>query len=266
MRRHSEKVRALIERFPWGTLDFPKRKKGHETDLLHIWITESILRDANVTGLVLTNQIDPIVRAVQQTVCSGKPQRFVAKIDASHLTKSPASILEKMAREWDDVSAPKIGFADIQGAFSDLARFRVVVNFLSDALAVREAIEAPFNTMGMAPLSDAQATLAREFSLKGNCFDDSVTTRVAQRKSGERSYKGVFQPRANAATVKVEVQIQTLLQESWDKKQHVLVYEPTRRGELVPEAVQCELDAMSDLLFVADRTFDRYRAQLQGTE
>lgn len=77
-----------------------------------------------------------------------------------------------------------------------------------------------------------------------------------ERSSGERCRKGVFSLRKDAL-IRVEVQIQTMLQEAWDKKDHFLVYEPKRRGEAVEACHIIEIYAMSELLYVADLTFDR---------
>jgi hypothetical protein len=48
-----------------------------------------------------------------------------------------------------------------------------------------------------------------------------------------------------------------MLQEAWDKKDHFLIYEPRRRGEPIDGADSIEIYAMSELLYVADLTFDR---------
>jgi ppGpp synthetase/RelA/SpoT-type nucleotidyltranferase len=82
-------------------------------------------------------------------------------------------------------------------------------------------------------------------------------------KKGERCHKGVFYPQAlHHQYLRVEVQIQTQLQEAWDKKDHFLVYEPRRRGEDVSLDHRCEIFAMSELLYVADLTFDRLREEI----
>jgi ppGpp synthetase/RelA/SpoT-type nucleotidyltranferase len=239
---------------------------GHEKDQIETWIRKSCLRDASATGLALKARIDDIIDTVEREVCDGKAERFVARIDASHLTKSESSIIEKMAREWNGRSAPPIAFRDIRRSITDLVRFRIVVNFLSDAATIRRAIELPFDTQAIRQVSPAQKALAEEFGLRKNTFEDTVNTRVAQRRSPERSYKGIFSPRADVTGLSVEVQIQTLLQESWDKKQHVLVYEPRRRGEVVNAEVERDLETMSELLFNVDCTFDRLRADLQERE
>lgn len=48
-----------------------------------------------------------------------------------------------------------------------------------------------------------------------------------------------------------------MLEEAWDKKDHFLIYEPRRRGESIDLNDRIEIFAMSELLYVADLTFDR---------
>jgi ppGpp synthetase/RelA/SpoT-type nucleotidyltranferase len=190
----------------------------------------------------------------------------VARIDSSALVKSPGSILEKMVRDWEPNggSPPAIGFRNFLQEMEDVGRFRVVANFLSDVERITNALEAPFGPSST-PLTPAQRALKDDYRLRQNCLHDSVYLLPEQRKKGERCRKGVFYPRARSLEhLKVEVQVQTLLQEAWDKKDHFLVYERRRRGEVVNSLHAMEIFAMSELLYVADLTFDRLRLAIDS--
>jgi len=212
--------------------------------------------------LALVARIRPVVDAVVATECGRGRERFVATIDMTHLTKSPESVVEKMARKWDGIGVVPITFRDIPAELTDLGRFRIVTNFLSDATTVCRALEAPYAVPVPSGISTEQRALFEEFRLRSNAFEDLIHVPVEGRRSAERCYKAVFEP-CRTPNACVEVQVQTLLQESWDKKEHVLIYEPARRGEPLPQEIRLELEAMSDLLFVVDRTFDRLRSHLQ---
>ena len=78
-------------------------------------------------------------------------------------------------------------------------------------------------------------------------------------------YKGLLYPRQTTLNIyKVEVQVQTQLQEAWDKKDHFLNYEPRRRGENIDPSSTIEMFSMSELLYVADLTFDRLKKTIVG--
>jgi ppGpp synthetase/RelA/SpoT-type nucleotidyltranferase len=165
-----------------------------------------------------------------------------------------------MAREWeaDKGKAPKVGFDDFPESMDDLARFRIVLNFLSDVEMVCRKLEEPYRVSPeeRLRLTPKQRALYSDFRLSDNCFEDLIMLGPEIRSSGERCRKGLFILRRDSG-VRVEVQVQTMLQEAWDKKDHFLVYEPRRRGEAVETCHSIEIYAMSELLYVADLTFDR---------
>jgi ppGpp synthetase/RelA/SpoT-type nucleotidyltranferase len=261
---HDDKVRRLFAAFPWDRPGYPPHPPhGHEEQGVRQWLDTTVLPRFRHAALALVARIRPIVDAVTEEECVRAGERFVARVDATHLTKSADSIIEKMARRWDGTGPVPVAYGDISSEFSDLGRFRVVTNFLSDAKTVRRALEVPFETPQPHQTAAEQRALFGDFRLCGNAFEDLVHVSVKERKSAERCFKGVFETRTPGTSTRVEVQIQTLLQESWDKKEHVLAYEPTRRGEELPSDVRLELEAMSDMLFVVDRTFDRVRSDLR---
>lgn len=130
---------------------------------------------------------------------------------------------------------------------TDLVRFRIVCNFLSDVRKVADTITA--------------SKKVNEYFLVEK--KDSLELRPSQRKSGERSIKFILEYK-NRRGLFLEIQVMTLLQEAWDKKDHFLVYEthrlePGDDGRNFPDYLDAKLFAMSELLYVADNYFDDLR-------
>jgi ppGpp synthetase/RelA/SpoT-type nucleotidyltranferase len=212
-------------------------------------------------ALVLIARIKPILLEIEERVVVSEGQRLVARVDPSHLLKSPASVLDKMTRNWKGGN-PECDFDSLPRTMEDLARFRIVTNFLSDAKAVAKALESCYGPTTNAR-SAAQQALANEFTLKGGRCHNGIELPPGERKKGERCIKAHFSSHPRFGEVlMIEVQIQTLLQEAWDKKDHYLIYEPRRsRGHVHPEHER-RIFAMSELLWVADVAFDGLRRDI----
>ncbi|MBI4700695.1 MAG: hypothetical protein HY744_05950 [Deltaproteobacteria bacterium] len=261
-----QKVARLIgEFFPWGERDYPPRPGPATPELLagavRRWLEEQtrLFRHA---ALALLARVEPVLREAEQALPADERPRLFARIDLSALVKSPDGILDKMVRDWspETGAAPGLNFRNFKSELGDLGRFRIVTNFLSDADEIAKVLAAPFQAPAAQPLTAAQIALRDDFLIGKEGFKDAIRLMPGARPTGERSFKGVFFPRqAGSKDLKVEVQVQTMLQEAWDKKDHFLVYEPRRRGqEPDPQHVR-EMFAMSELLYVADLTFERLR-------
>jgi ppGpp synthetase/RelA/SpoT-type nucleotidyltranferase len=180
--------------------------------------------------------------------------RFFCRIDDSHQQKSAASIVEKIRRSQEKKAGPgepepiRYDFTNFSEKMTDLARFRIVCNFLHDVELVQNAVE--------------QSQEFRErFNIKKA---SSITLRPRLRKSGERSIKFTLEYRARPGLF-LEIQIMTQLQEAWDKKDHFLVYEkrrinPEKDEENFPDYLDSKMFAMSELLFIADQYFELLRS------
>ena len=229
-----------------------------------LWI-ERETRPFRATALSLIAMINPILKDLENGLSPKEKRRFFARIDHLSLVKSPDSILEKMVREWDPgKGSPLLTFDTFRSELQDLGRFRIVTSFLSDMDCVKGALEAPFGSSTRSQ-TIPQSKLGTTFHLRGNHFEDHVCLQPAKRTKGERCYKGVFYPRETTLNIyKVEVQVQTQLQEAWDKKDHFLNYEPRRRGENIDPSSTIEMFSMSELLYVADLTFDRLKKTIVG--
>jgi len=258
-------IRRLVEaHFPWGQGPRPAR---WEEQLAHVhrWLEQQAgLYRAIATGLI--SRIEPILTQLEHALSANEPDRLFFRIDESHITKSASSILEKMAREWlkDPARAPPVSFHNLD-QLKDLGRFRIVANFLDDVEMIARYLEEPYDSTKLERLTPSQRQLRDEFSLVDNRFEDLIAMSPERRSGGERCRKGWFSPwEARLRGYRVEVQIVTLLQEAWDKKEHFLVYEPVRRGEHVPLEHRSICVDLSAQLALADRAFNRLKQEAQA--
>lgn len=235
------------------------KPKGREERLAEVlaWLDEQT-RAYEAVGLALIAQMGPLLSEIQQSLPVHERRRFLYRIDAGNLRKSPESILEKMAREWHEArsEAPPKSFHNLDD-LKDLGRFRIVASFLSDVELLCERLEDTYNASRRRSLTAAQQHLAEGFRLVDNNFEDLIRVRPPKRKSGERCRKGTFAPRApHQSQYRVEVQIVTAFQEGWDKKDHHLVYERVRTGQKLDERHPELSFALSEVLYLADYVFD----------
>ena len=68
----------------------------------------------------------------------------------------------------------------------------------------------------------------------------------SKRKKGHRAIHLVFSFEFNNEVYPFEVQLMTLLQNAWDRKDHHIVYEARRKGEDVPLDIKMKSYAMSE--------------------
>lgn len=180
--------------------------------------------------------------------------RFFCRIDDIYQQKSPENIIDKICRSQAKVAQagePKPERYDLDNftqKMTDLARFRVVCNFLRDVKRVAQAIEN-------------SEELKVFFHIEPH---SSIELRPGERKSGERSIKFILEHRRRPGLF-LEIQVMTQLQEAWDKKDHFLVYEPRRRSpekdeDNFPDYLDAKMFAMAELLDVADQYFDQLRS------
>ena len=178
--------------------------------------------------------------------------RFFCRIDADHKIKQPSSIIDKIMRSSESGTGKAVSESCTLDNFTttmqDLARFRIVCNFLHD---VDEVVEALNN-------SDI---LNRMFDIE---IKETINQHPVSRKSGERSVKFILKYNKHPGLF-LEIQVMTQLSESWDKKDHFLVYEvrrrfPDKEDENFPDYLDAKMNAMAELLYVADNYFEALRA------
>ncbi|HYH98630.1 RelA/SpoT domain-containing protein [Hyalangium sp.] len=248
--------RLLDQHFESWREGKPRSREERLTEVL-AWIEEQT-RPYEAVGLALIAQLGPLLTEIQQGLPVHERRRFLFRVDAAHLRKSPESILEKMAREWHEAGteAPPKSFHNLAD-LKDLGRFRIVANFLSDVELLCDRLEITYDASRRRSLSPAQQHLAEGFRLIDNSFEDLIRVRPPKRKSGERCRKGLFAPRdPSQGQYRIEVQIVTAFQEGWDKKDHHLVYERVRTGQSLHERHREMSFALSETLYIADSLFD----------
>jgi ppGpp synthetase/RelA/SpoT-type nucleotidyltranferase len=179
--------------------------------------------------------------------------RFFCRIDDTHTLKSPESIVDKLCRAYEEYNKEEplrpgqVSVENFATTMTDLARFRIVCNFISDVKLVSATIED----------HDKIKTL---FEIRKKI---TIDQRPKERKSGERSIKFIMEYKKSPGLF-IEIQIMTQLAEAWDKKDHYLIYEKKRRepnkdDENFPDFLDAKMFAMSELLYVADNYFDDLR-------
>lgn len=177
--------------------------------------------------------------------------RFFCRIDTDHKLKSPVGIIEKIIRGNRELGnkGDEFTLENFNTRMTDLARFRIVCNFLSDVFLVQKAIKN-------------SNELKSAFKIKEKI---SIEQRPAQRKSGERSVKLILEYK-NKPGLFLEIQIMTQLAEAWDKKDHYLIYEirrmsPDKDEENFSDFSDAKMFAMAELLYIADNYFDDLKKQ-----
>lgn len=214
----------------------------------------------HATALALIACVGAVLDELHARISSREQSRLFYRIDVENLSKTPDSILDKMMRGWDPdrPTQPAVSFGNYLDQLRDLARFRIVANFLSDVETIQSELTAAF---GNGVLTAAQRSLRDGFVLEDNAFEDCTHLLPAARDKGERCFKACLWPKGKPG-LRVEVQVMTILEEAWDKKDHFLIYEPRRRGDHIDRRSEIEMFAMSELLYVADLTFDRLKKQI----
>jgi len=203
---------------------------------------------------VLCTATKASVKKLIEPLLQEHDHRFFCRIDDSHQQKSPSSIIEKLRRSQEKKAGPgepepeHYDLTNFTQKMTDLARFRVVCNFISDAEKVARAIVKSKELTGV-------------FKIKR---ESSITLRPKNRKSGDRSIKLILEHKSRSGLF-LEIQVMTQLEEAWDKKDHFLVYEkprkePERDEENFPDFLDAKMFAMSELLYVADQYFEQLRS------
>ena len=178
--------------------------------------------------------------------------RFFCRIDADHKIKQPSSIIDKIMRSSESGTGKAVSESCTLDNFTttmqDLARFRIVCNFLHDVDEVTEALKN-------------SNILKRMFRID---IKTTMKLHPGSRKSAERSVKFILGHKDHPDLF-LEIQVMTQLSESWDKKDHFLVYEvrrrfPDKEDENFPDYLDAKMHAMAELLYVADNYFEALRA------
>ena len=215
-------------------------------------------------------------RLIVRPVAARYPDRFVCCLDRSGpFVKSPPSIDDKIGRflagkpvagdritesiksrlrshRHDSSDFLSLFFQELPDVMNDLARFRIVSNFIADAQYMAKLI------------SDKQLA-AHGIDVDPKIEDRIESDRWEEGGSGHRAiHLRLFVPLAERR-IHVEVQIVTILELGWDMKSHPL-YELTRQGQgdTVSKRNRLKVHAVSGALYVADVLFEELFVEVFG--
>jgi len=207
----------------------------------------------NHSGLLnlLTEIIEEEIKSLK--VPFGKV-RFVAELVNKHLfnthenprIKSVKSIAEKIER-----SNGRYTIDNFEQEMSDIFRMRIRCNYLSDVKMVAKRLrESQSISKYFDKLEDEDKIIENRIK------EISKPTTESPEWLWIRLHSFVFKHKERGDCPKIEVQIMTMLQDAWDKKDHYLFYESKRMGKIVSPECKIKMNAMSELLYVADEFFD----------
>lgn len=196
-----------------------------------------------------------LIGLIEEELSNLKPElpkgkiRFVAEVENKNepdrQIKSAKSIAEKIERSNGEYTPQ-----NFSSKMTDILRDRIVCNYLSDVKAITQAIRS-------------SKKIKRKFKIVGN--EDKIyeiRMKDTGKVKGVRAHYLVFKSRNNDQCPKIEIQIMTMLSWAWDKKDHYLIYEPERQGIKVSPVGKIKMNAMSELLYVADEFFDSIQQEL----
>ncbi len=197
-----------------------------------------------------------------------KAERFAARLDRDGpLVKSPSSIDDKIFRylshkkvcgqEPTEALKQKLRnnrdtcgcfldtfFKSLPDIMNDLARFRIIGNFLTDVMDLKAAFGSGILEKG-------------NIAVAPNIDDRIEADRWVDGGSGHRAVHIRLNIQHDDSEIHVEVLLMSLLELGWDAKSH-LFYELDRRGEggNIGKKTRLRIRAMSDTVYVADSLFD----------
>ncbi len=214
----------------------------------------NLVTDYSYHLLHLTPLIEQELKALKFEVPCGNI-RIVADIANKHLfrgvgdpqdirIKSVNSIIEKINR-----SRGKYTLENFTTEMPDIFRMRIICNYLSDVkMVARRLRESKIILKDFTIVKDEDKIIQNRIN--------KMISDVEEKLEWIRLHSFVFKYKDEESSPMIEVQIMTMLQEAWDRKDHYLFYEPIREGINFPPEWKIKMNAMSELLYVADEFFD----------
>jgi ppGpp synthetase/RelA/SpoT-type nucleotidyltranferase len=164
--------------------------------------------------------------------------------DGSSLVKTAHSLHSKIMRKLDEQNRQSISPAELEDmvlGFPDLGRFRIICDFSCD---VERAIDL---------LLDREHTLLLDtYAVHGKVKDYVYDLSRRRPDSGHRAR----QLAVKSGQYLIEIQLMTLLQHAWDRRNHPL-YEWTRDGNQVSERLVISDVALAETLYLVDEQATR---------
>jgi len=222
-------------------------------------LENSIRGKTEQIGIAVTEVFDKFKTHVEMWVkeyLGDKRKRFVAKIERppeGTVIKSPSRIAEKMIALHNDPQSEPITPDNFLIEMGDVARFRILCNYLSDAYHISDRVKT----------IDSQITKIKIKHIDSK-YKDFIKTPYEERHAGHRALQHYFGYEKGDLSFVFEIQIMTLLEHGWDKKDHHLIYEDVRvgNGDKIPQPLKNLVAAMSELLYVADTVFEDLKEEI----
>jgi ppGpp synthetase/RelA/SpoT-type nucleotidyltranferase len=192
--------------------------------------------------------LDQEKERIQTRECTNRDVWSLFPDDAGRLTKSLESLRTKLGRDLLDKPPGRCltpdEVEDRIRAMPDLARFRIVCDFASDAeeLLARLLVKSE------------QGARFGEYTVRGPLKDYIYDLSLRCPTRGHRARQlAVEVPTSEAGkAILVEIQIMTLLQHAWDRRNHPF-YEWTRTGHELPPELTINDVALAETLHMVDR-------------
>lgn len=241
----------------WG---FNNRKEC-EKFISEIIVSEGLEIKAQIPYKIFSEKI----REWKKEFIKNCGKRFYMEIrdPEDGLVKEPKRIVEKMLEScfeyeiWEKQDKENADVEEVKKYYpsnflltmKDIIRFRIVCNYLSDIYDLDEKIRDFVKESDKFELEDSE---------------DHIETPYSIRKAGHRAIQYRFRFSDVNTTFPFEVQLMTMLQNAWDKKDHHLIYEHERIGEGadIPITLKNRIAAMSDALYVADTMFNKLKEDI----
>lgn len=178
----------------------------------------------------------------------------VTGTDGKSLMKSVASVRTKLGRELCEREAKerlppgRMSIDQIEKIlldFGDLGRFRIVCDLSLDVeKALRVLIPKP------------RKTLLGRFPLRGKIKDFTYDFELRRLARGHRAKQFTVKVEEDGQVILVEIQIMTLLQNAWDRRNHP-IYEWEREGGSLPARLRVNDVALAEALHLVDEQATR---------
>lgn len=218
---------------------FPKL---HPVEKVKTFIEEKIQYHKSLLGTII-NQLELIILEYQREIYKTENRASVyLELEEKYQVKTVESIIEKLWRAKNAKGeSGKYTVDDFHETMEDIIRFRILCNYLCDADDMAKILPGKMEEMGYKMVGEPKNFINKE---------------PAERKKGHRAIHLIFQAEFNRRIYRFEVQVMTLLQNAWDRKDHSIVYEYQRIGKEVPLKLKMRSYAMSEMLYVADDYFN----------
>jgi ppGpp synthetase/RelA/SpoT-type nucleotidyltranferase len=210
-----------------------------------------MLFGVQVAAVEVYEHVAQWLEAEGKCICAQEHARDVWSLfpnDAQGLTKSPQSLRTKLGR--DLVHNPpnhRLEVAEVESRIfqvPDLARFRIVCNFASDADYLLSHLL----------VEDGKGRKLGNYLVHGALKDYVYDLDLRNPARGHRARQfAVEVPAQNSGRpILVEIQVMTLLQHAWDRRNHPF-YEWTRCGAKLPPDLIINDVALAETLHLVDR-------------